>query len=199
MGNMTRARVGGSWTQALELILKNPSAPEHASDVVTKTKDIIVIKDKFPKSKHHFLVLPFIDIEGPAQIKKEHIPLLQDMKSIAQQVIADVKKTDKEPLTWKMGFHAIPSMKHLHMHVITLDYSSLNLKSKKHWNSFNTKYFIPTDDFIASIQDKGSFQIDALEYHKILDQDPECPNCRAVFRQIPKMKHHIGICSFYRK
>lgn len=47
---------------------------------------------------------------------------------------------------WKdfqIGFHAQPSMQRLHLHVISKDFISSYLKTKKHWNSFNTSLFVP--------------------------------------------------------
>lgn len=43
---------------------------------------------------------------------------------------------------FKIGFHAEPSMQQLHLHVISTDFDSTFLKTKKHWNSFNTIFFI---------------------------------------------------------
>lgn len=34
------------------------------------------------------------------------------------------------------------STSHVHLHVISQDFDSPCLKNKKHWNSFNTEYFI---------------------------------------------------------
>ncbi|KAF7585859.1 aprataxin-like protein [Aspergillus hancockii] len=45
------------------------------------------------------------------------------------------------------GVHAVPSMNHLHIHVISVDRYSDRLKHKKHYNSFSTPFFVPIDDF----------------------------------------------------
>lgn len=34
------------------------------------------------------------------------------------------------------------STSHVHLHVISQDFDSPCLKNKKHWNSFNTDYFV---------------------------------------------------------
>lgn len=44
---------------------------------------------------------------------------------------------------FKIGYHAEPSMQQLHLHVISMDFNSPSLKTKKHWNSFNTEFFVP--------------------------------------------------------
>lgn len=60
-------------------------------------------------------------------------------------------------LRFRIGFHAIPSMSLLHLHLIRFsphscvrnkliiasdDFISDSLKNKKHWNSFNTDFFV---------------------------------------------------------
>lgn len=45
------------------------------------------------------------------------------------------------------GVHAVPSMNHLHVHVISVDRYSERLKHRKHYNSFATPFFVPIDDF----------------------------------------------------
>lgn len=47
----------------------------------------------------------------------------------------------------RMGFHAHPSMNHLHLHIISRDMYSPCMKHRKHYNSFNTDFFLPLDDF----------------------------------------------------
>lgn len=41
-----------NWTRGLLTAMKDPDL------MVISNKEIVVIKDKFPKAKHHFLVLP---------------------------------------------------------------------------------------------------------------------------------------------
>lgn len=53
----------------------------------------------------------------------------------------------------RMGFHAHPSMNHLHLHIISRDMYSPCLKHRKHYNSFNTDFFLPLDDFPLSEDD----------------------------------------------
>lgn len=47
----------------------------------------------------------------------------------------------------KVGVHAVPSMNHLHVHVLSRDMHSERLKHRKHYNSFTTDFFVPLDDF----------------------------------------------------
>ncbi|KAJ5102092.1 Aprataxin-like protein [Penicillium alfredii] len=45
------------------------------------------------------------------------------------------------------GVHAVPSMNHLHVHVVSVDRYSERMKHRKHYNSFATPFFVPIDDF----------------------------------------------------
>lgn len=47
----------------------------------------------------------------------------------------------------RVGVHAVPSMNHLHVHVMSRDMHSERLKHRKHYNSFTTDFFVPLDDF----------------------------------------------------
>ncbi|KAJ5560958.1 Aprataxin-like protein [Penicillium sp. DV-2018c] len=46
-----------------------------------------------------------------------------------------------------IGVHAVPSMNHLHVHVLSVDRYSDRLKHRKHYNSFSTPFFVPIEDF----------------------------------------------------
>ena len=57
-----------------------------------------------------------------------------------------------------MGFHAIPSMKQVHMHIISLDFQGRGLKKKHHYNSFVTEFFIDVDTIIVKLL-KGNLDV----------------------------------------
>ncbi|OAA66119.1 aprataxin-like protein [Cordyceps fumosorosea ARSEF 2679] len=46
-----------------------------------------------------------------------------------------------------VGVHAVPSMRHLHVHVVSRDMRSEALRHRKHYNSFNTPFLVPLADF----------------------------------------------------
>ena len=46
-----------------------------------------------------------------------------------------------------VGVHAVPSMNHLHIHVLSRDRHSECLKHRKHYNSFATDFMVPAEDF----------------------------------------------------
>jgi aprataxin len=54
----------------------------------------------------------------------------------------------------RVGVHAHPSMNHLHIHILTPDMHSPSMKHRKHYNSFNTDFFIPFEDLPLAENDQ---------------------------------------------
>lgn len=69
------------------------------------------------------------------------MPLIDELELLAKNVI---ELTGKSLDDFKIGYHMSPSMQRLHLHVISTDFNSDYLKTKKHWNSFNTEFFYST-------------------------------------------------------
>merc|ERR1739848_578035 len=67
-----------------------------------------------------------------------HIPMLEALDALAQRFVS-ARRTSLSDV--RFGFHAVPSMKVLHLHVISKDLDSPSLKNKKHWNSFTLPNF----------------------------------------------------------
>lgn len=100
-----------------------------------------------------------------------------------------------------IGFHAVQSMAPLHIHIISRDFDSSCLKNKKHWNSFNTEYFIPLDKLIEAVKAaKGASKTAVLERFRLgrrddleamLKKDLRCHKCRADVKNMPDLKRHL--------
>ena len=89
-----------------------------------------------------------------------------------------------------VGIHAHPSMSHLHVHVLSVDRYSECLKTKAHYNSFTTPFFIPLDAFPLDKDDprrhpgEGGF----------LKSDLKCWRCGAEFgRGLSRLKQHLAV------
>ncbi|BFZ06136.1 hypothetical protein BsWGS_09174 [Bradybaena similaris] len=131
------ATKSGHWSQGLLAAMNNPW-----STVVSDDK-LVVIKDKYPKAMYHFLVMPRRNIPSLKHVTKTDLDLLRHMQKQGEEV---AEKANKE-LQFRFGYHVVPSMSHLHMHVISQDFNSPFLKTKKHWNSFTTQYFVDSHSF----------------------------------------------------
>lgn len=53
------------------------------------------------------------------------------------------------------SFSQVPSMRQLHLHVISQDFDSKHLKNKKHWHSFNSPFFRDLVDVIEEVGKHG--------------------------------------------
>ncbi|XP_024216739.1 aprataxin isoform X2 [Halyomorpha halys] len=124
-----------SWTYGLLDAMKDPRLQIH------NDYDVVVIKDCYPKAEAHFLVLPWKNIPSIKDLTGSHLPLVKKMDLKGREIAREKGGGRK----FKFGYHAEPSMKRLHMHVISDDFNSPTLKTKKHWNSYTTGFFIPSE------------------------------------------------------
>lgn len=82
-------------------------------------------------------------------------------------------------------------MRQLHLHVISQDFDSIHLKVKKHWNSFNSPFFIDSIDVMNELKEVGSVTLESV---KVLDRELRCHRCETVQPNIPQLKSHIANC-----
>ena len=119
---------------------------------------------------------------------------------------------------FKLGFHSIPSMRQLHLHVISQvqfskllavcqknvtqhavcwlqDFDSVSLKNKKHWNTFTTAFFLPLHEVVHKLE--AGIDNVCLDQHaaqQLVKQPPLCHRCHAEQASIPALKKHIQQC-----
>ncbi|ONL96967.1 Transcription factor bHLH140 [Zea mays] len=144
------------------------------------------------KAKRHVLVIARMDgLDSLADVKKEHLPLLRRMHSAGVKWAHKFLEEDAA-LEFRLGYHSVPSMRQLHLHIISQDFNSASLKNKKHWNSFTTSFFRDSVDVIEEIEQNGSTTTSSDE--KVLAMELRCHRCRSAHPNIPKLKSHIAIC-----
>ncbi|XP_053951652.1 aprataxin-like protein isoform X1 [Anastrepha ludens] len=175
--------IGKGWAAGLVSAIKDPK------NCIISSEDAVVIRDKYPKAQHHYLVLPKADIADIFHLTLSHLPLLEELYLLAQNVI-EVKRCVMDD--FKIGFHAQPSMQRLHLHVISKDFVSDCLKTKKHWTSFNTELFLPYQDVTTRLKADGC--IKRLTKEKIQQLTTcalECNQCEFVPKNVPDLKRHL--------
>uniref|UniRef100_A0AC11ERQ1 Aprataxin n=1 Tax=Ovis aries TaxID=9940 RepID=A0AC11ERQ1_SHEEP len=172
----------GHWSQGLKISMEDPKMQ------VYKDEQVVVIKDKYPKARFHWLVLPWASISSLKAVTREHLELLRHMHAVGEKVIADFAGSSK--LRFRLGYHAIPSMSHVHLHVISQDFDSPCLKNKKHWNSFNTEYFLESQAVIEMVQEAGRVTVrDGMP--ELLKLPLRCHECQQLLPSIPQLKEHL--------
>ncbi|KAL0633714.1 aprataxin-like protein [Maublancomyces gigas] len=137
------------------------------SRVINYDEKFVSIYDKYPKASIHALLLPrdpawnllhpFEALEDPsflAEVKEHANSLKASVAGELKRRYGGKEATERDWLNEvKVGIHAHPSMNHLHIHIISVDNFSVSMKTRRHYNAFNTPFFIPLDDFPLSPDD----------------------------------------------
>ncbi|KAI7811018.1 aprataxin isoform X1 [Triplophysa rosa] len=178
-----KSESAGHWSQGLKVSMQDPKMQVYKDDRV------VVIKDKYPKARYHWLVLPWDSISSLKVLRSEHCDLLQHMQHVGDRMVQQCP--DAQKLRFRLGYHAIPSMSHVHMHVISQDFDSPCLKNKKHWNSFTTEYFIESQDVIAMLEADGKVTVKEST-NELLKRPLRCHVCHKEQSTIPKLKDHLS-------
>ena len=172
------------WSQGLKQALKDPDS------IIFDSKNCSVINDMYPKAKTHFLVVAKNDVSSMAALNQNHVSLLEEMIDIGQNLKTREQKKNPK-IEFRMGFHAVPSMTRLHMHVISTDFDSPCLKNKRHWNSFTSSFFRPANDILNELKRKNCISIDSSHYKRLLENPLKCHICSEQPRNIPRLKDHL--------
>ncbi|KAI9631972.1 HIT-like domain-containing protein [Dioszegia hungarica] len=202
--------------------LPSPSTSLPPRVLLSHNASTLAIFDAYPKAKYHFLVLPrypFPSNNDPESTRSIcRLSDLDDLRSLLTKTTRDAREqivgqmaemareveemirdemVKSEGWEWRIdvGFHAIPSLKHLHLHVISDDRLSPALKTKKHYNSFR-----PDLGFFVSIADVQRWILDdddtireraLLGTHSLLASPLTCFKCDEPHHNVPKLKSHL--------
>lgn len=128
-------------------IIKNAETLSYLDDKVA------IFDDSRPAAQYHLLMCPVEHIKSINTLKKEHLPLLEYMKSKALEIIK--KKMDKngeifDESNLLIGFHRVlsTSIDHLHMHVFILPFKNPWESNKK----YNRYFFAEFQEIIDKLQ-----------------------------------------------
>ena len=171
------------WSKGLLASMEDPSM------IVTSDDLTVTITDMYPKARHHYLVLPRKDIPSLKTLNESHVPLLTHMLQVARDFVSRLNEPELE---FQYGFHAAASMARLHMHVISRDFDSVHLKTKRHWNSFTSPFFIDAEIIITALKINGRPELmDKAKCDLLLKESLQCHVCREPQPTMPKLKQHI--------
>lgn len=167
-----------SFRYGLGKFLKYPE--KYPQIVVFSDPNAVIIRDLFPKSIFHFLILPrqFTYLRPQLAFKSDKFReamqkyIEKAIDIITEEFNQQYEFIDPSTKPWdhiKVCCHSVPSMKNLHIHVMTTDLYSERMKNKKHYNSFTTKFAIDWDELPLDANDP---RVDNVEYCKqLLKQD----------------------------
>lgn len=75
----------GPWFKGLLSSMEDPNLR------VMEDDKVVVIKDKYPKARYHFLVIPKEDIPQIRNVEEKHANLLAHMERVAKNVVEQHK------------------------------------------------------------------------------------------------------------
>ena len=151
-----------NWSMALIPYTINP---QHYSSTIYYDLNVVIIQDKHPKSLKHFLIMPRERIDRD-QLTTKNIQLIQLLKQYANDLVDNkLGRLNDCPVPNKnnglhnalIGFHAIPSMHQLHLHVLSRDLSLV--RHKHHYNSFSSEFLMNPDTFIRLLKEHGRIKV----------------------------------------
>ncbi|KAH9066436.1 HIT-like domain-containing protein [Lactarius vividus] len=181
------------------------------------TEHTLTIFDAYPKALFHFLVLPRLsnderssDLTDLRTLLRRHasgdaraeetLRMLADEAARLRGVIEEEMQA-RYGFAWDVwvGFHAVPSMEHLHLHVISSDLTAPALKTKRHYNSFSPRagFFVPLAEVRTWFNDAAAPQLAKVrrlapeEYEPRLKYALECFRCDEPAKNMPALKKHL--------
>ncbi|KAN0061825.1 aprataxin-like protein [Thecaphora frezii] len=123
--------------------------------------------------------------------------VLQALRIASDRVASHIHhrmRTEHVGKQWRVrrGFHAIPSMEHVHLHVISDDLVSDRLKNKKHYQSFHPThgFWLDLDEVETYIANKGLPRPDSY-YESLLRSPLVSFHNQQPFSNIPALKTHL--------
>lgn len=164
-------------------------------------ESVLIAYDVYAKARVHLLLLPLRHelraVEAACDLRPSHLPQLRELAECARWLERSMRASGSLPaLRVHVGFHRVPSMKHLHLHFVTADFDSAALKHKRHWNSFNTPFFLPIDDCVRSLEQGAAGDVprgpQLAQVEELLKAHMTCSTCQGV--QLPNMravKEHV--------
>lgn len=175
---------------------------KYSNDVVYYNDRVVIIKDKFPKSKVHLLVLPrersqehpFEALKDPV-FKHDVDEWVEIGKTLGYEQYTKITGITEPKLLqprFKVGVHSVPSMSNLHIHIISDDFIGSNIKNKVHYNSFNTLFFVDYSSLPLADSD-NRYKQERMK-SQVKQADLVCNVCQRNFsNQFAKLKKHLEL------
>ncbi|PVF98831.1 hypothetical protein CPB86DRAFT_872988 [Serendipita vermifera] len=192
------------------------TSPEFTDRVLYHyTDETYTILDGMPKSLFHVLIIPrLLDGMSAEQYRdlgsllngnhRKAKEMLLILKEVSKQVIALIEKEmmEKYGFTWKIwtGFHPLPSMNHLHLHVISSDFCGADMERFIQYNGFlpEVGLFLTVDQVLAWFD--GSYS-EFRKQSRVTDRarpifnrsgkSAKCWKCQEAFLTRHHMKEHL--------
>lgn len=207
------------WRLALTAMATDPAAFQKNGAVLFFDDELVVARDAYPKSRTHLLVLARDTrlAEGPKAMRSTDAALVRRMARVGEAhartlaaeaaSAADSRNDDAERFRFRCGFHASPSMRTAHMHVVSGDLRGVGMKTRRHWNSFATSFFKEAEETARDLERaeaesaggggaSSGTRWDVAELERVVAMTPlRCHKCGdGPFPTMPKLFAHVDAC-----
>ncbi|XP_036406195.1 histidine triad nucleotide-binding protein 3-like [Megalops cyprinoides] len=128
---------------------------EADTEILYSDRELACFRDVKPGARHHYLIVPKKHIGNCMTLRKEHVPLVENMvemgKSVLQKHVTDIEDV-------RLGFHVPPftSVPHLHLHALApasqMDASSLHMYGPQ------SCWFITADNLLKKLNSQSTFR-----------------------------------------
>ena len=180
---------GSEGGDALEKLAANPAAAPDR--VLFETKHCVVAYDVYPKARVHVLILPRAPLAKPHELAAQHARLLRHMLHLAEWLAPRLRDQHPELSPLRCGFHAVPSMRQMHLHMISLDFESPDLKRPRHWIIFNTDYLVPPQQWADMLEQHGRVLVERTAEEAKLKMPMVCPLTGTALDGMEAVRRHV--------
>lgn len=198
-----------SWRNALYDILSTVEAnvADNNAIILFRHSKFVCTYDKFPKAKHHLLLMCrnystnpscLMNVKSLNDLTKKHLDELREFHNLARRIAAAISG-DAYQNSFKIGYHSIPSLHPLHLHIISSDLDSPCVTTRKHIVSFSSDFFVTADEVENHLEsafvDSLPVAVRAQRAQDVLDSYPlKCQYCSRSALNVPDFKRHNQIC-----
>jgi len=198
-----------SWRNALYDILAivETNAEDDNAIIFLRQTKFVCTYDKFPKAKYHLLLMCrnystnpscLVNVKSLNDLTKGDLDELREFHNLAKSIAAAISG-DAESNSFKIGYHSIPSLHPLHLHIISSDLDSPCITTRKHIASFTSDFFISADEVENHLEsafvDSLSVYVRTQRAQDLLDSTPlNCQYCGRTALNVPDFKRHNKIC-----
>lgn len=184
-----------SWHGGLHQYLQHATALK--TFIFLESPQWMFIYDGYPKAKVHLLLLSkptFMAVSDVTKLRREeHGERLARLHVEARRIATKLEQ-DMPGLCLRLGYHSVPSMQPLHLHIISQEFDSSSLKTKKQWNSFTTSFFLNPAEVETALQEQGRIFVDRVNAEALLKHGLRCHGCGAGQKNMPALKQHLTCC-----
>uniref|UniRef100_A0A182SFQ1 Aprataxin C2HE/C2H2/C2HC zinc finger domain-containing protein n=1 Tax=Anopheles maculatus TaxID=74869 RepID=A0A182SFQ1_9DIPT len=123
------------------------------------------------------------------QLTPEDDVLLQDMYDLGLKAASTSGLAIER---FDYGYHMKPSMRRLHLHVVSKDYHSPCLSHRYHWTAFNTEFLIKHEYVVEELREQRCIERPSMRYiMQLLETPLKCNQCTFRPKNFAELKLHL--------